>query len=65
MKKKAKGKAKGKAKAKVTRKRSRPKDLGARRLARSRRVSQRGGPTEVAAKVNQNLKVFGSLQSYR
>ena len=63
MKKKAKGKAKGKAK--VTRKRSRSKDLGAKKAGTVKGGIAWGGPTEVASKVNQYLKVFGSLQSYK
>jgi hypothetical protein len=63
MKKKAKGKAK--PKAKVTRKRSRPKDLGAKKAGTVKGGVAWGGPTEVAAKVNQNLKAFSSLQSYK
>ena len=63
MKKKAKGKAK--PKAKVTRKRSRPKDLRAKKAGTVKGGVAWGGPTEVAAKVNQNLETFSSLQSYK
>ena len=63
MKKKAKGKAKGKAK--VTRKRSRPKDLGAKKAGTVKGGVAWGGPTEVASKVNQNLKAVSNLASYK
>jgi hypothetical protein len=59
MKKKAKGKAK------VTRKRSRTKDLGAKKAGAVKGGIAWGGPTEVAAKVNQNLKEFSSLKYYK
>jgi hypothetical protein len=60
-----KKKAKSKAKAKVTRKRSRTKDLGAKKAGTVKGGIAWGGPTEVASKVNQNLKTFSSLASYK
>jgi hypothetical protein len=60
-----KKKAKAKGKAKVTRKRSRPKDLGAKKAGTVKGGIAWGVPTEVAAKVNQNLKEFASLKYYK
>ena len=60
-----KKKAKGKAKAKVARKRSRPKDLGAKKASKVKGGLAWGGPTEVASKVNQNLKAVSNLASYK
>lgn len=60
-----KKKAKTKGEAKVARKRSRPTDLGAKKAGTVKGGIAWGGPTEVAAKVNQNLKAFNSLASYK